>query len=178
MEQTVISDLNQTAGTCILCNNQVKLTETFCSNCGYPQHGSIDQKNNFMEKRERNKITMAEAKEKVRSATIVLAIMSGIALVVGLFYGANGKSEEGVSHGISFILYGLLAWWSVHKPFPAILSGFILYLTFNIINAFEDPVTIFQGILFKVIFIVAFVKGVIAAKKAQDISKETNDIHL
>jgi hypothetical protein len=70
------------------------------------------------------------------------------------------------------VIYLILAAWSNKNPFGAILTAFIIYITLIVINAFFDPATIIQGIIIKIFFIGALIKGTRSAKEAEGFKKE------
>lgn len=76
---------------------------------------------------------------------------------------------------ISLIYLGL-GFWCMKKPFPAILTGFIVYVTFIGMNAVADPETLFHGLIWKVIIISGFIYGYKAALQSGKLEKELLDV--
>lgn len=66
----------------------------------------------------------------------------------------------------SFVIAGvmfLLAWWARIQPLPAILVALCVFVLLMLVNAALEPETLFKGLLVKILFIVALVKGLTAA---------------
>jgi hypothetical protein len=157
---------------CENCQAEVS-TETYCSSCGFPVNGNEEEKTNFRGKISSNKYWLAEAEKKIRESKIVIYVLAGITLIFGLIQGFSQDDTAGmVVNIIICLLYLICAAWSAKNPFAAILTSFIIYLTVQIISAIVEPVTLVQGLLWKVIFIGAFVKGIRSASEAQKHMKE------
>ena len=103
-------------------------------------------------------------KKKINSARNTLYVMAAINFVFGLyFFFTNQDIATLVASMILSIIYLLLAYWSSQKPLMALLLGLLLYLTTIIISAIVDPVTIIQGILWKIVIIAYLGKGIYSA---------------
>ena len=61
------------------------------------------------------------------------------------------------------VIFLALWWWAQTNPFGAALSALLLYVTVTLIGAMVDPASLLQGIIIKVIIIVALVKSIQAA---------------
>jgi len=70
------------------------------------------------------------------------------------------------------VVYLILAAWCNKNPFGAILTAFVLYISLMVLNAFLDPVTLFHGIIIKIFFIGAFIRGTRSAQEAQTLMTE------
>ena len=72
-------------------------------------------------------------------------------------------------------------WWSLglitlgyypyKKPFYALLIGFLSLMLMYILNGLIDPMLLFSGFIFKIIFISTFITGLIKIKKAEKIKE-------
>jgi hypothetical protein len=65
------------------------------------------------------------------------------------------------------LIYLALAFWSDKKPFIALLSGLLLYLTLIIISAVFDPISLVKGFIWKIIIISYLGKGLYSAFYSQ-----------
>ena len=112
---------------------------------------------------------MDEAEKELKKPKIIILVLAGIVLVTGLYQGfvKDDFATMIVNLCIS-LLYLILAAWCSKNPFGAILTALIVYITINVINAFVDPASLFQGIILKIIFIGALVKGIRSARDAQE----------
>jgi len=67
---------------------------------------------------------------------------------------------------VSFVIAGVmfaLAWWARIQPLPAILVALCVFVLLMLVNAALEPETLFKGLLVKILFIAALVKGLTAA---------------
>jgi len=159
--------------TCENCRSSIA-EEKFCSSCGFPVQGTDEEKNEFRGKISSNKYWLAEAEKKIRESKIVIYVLAGLMLIMGLIAGF-GPAEDIAGMVVSIViclLYLICAAWATKNPFAAILTSFILYLTIQIVAAIAEPITLVQGILWKIIFIGAFIKGIRSASEAQKHMKE------
>jgi len=67
--------------------------------------------------------------------------------------------------------YGLW-WWAKSRPLPATMSALILFLSVQMLNIALDPATLAQGILIKIIILVALIGAVNAAQKFQKMTQQ------
>ena len=94
------------------------------------------------------------AKGMVEDRVAVEELRHRVILFCQMIYGAT------VALGVVFVILGLM----VHAyPVPATVLGLVLYIGAAAIFAFLDPATLVQGVIFKVIVVVALVKSVQAA---------------
>lgn len=69
-------------------------------------------------------------------------------------------------------IYGALGFWARKSPLPATIVGLVLYLSLIGVSAVIDPATIGQGIIIKLLIIVALAKGVQAGVKYRQLREE------
>lgn len=149
---------------CNKCSEIVSEDYVFCTNCGFPQNGSVKdlaiyEKN--IRDVGRNK---EEANRKIKNARNTLYVMAAISLLFGLMSSSGFQGEALFTVGIiQFIIYVVLGYWSTQKPLIALLLGLFLYLTIIIISAVAEPSTLLKGIIFKVIIIAFLGKGIYSA---------------
>lgn len=153
---------------CSFCKETIEENVIFCSNCGHPENGTDKQRAQFFGKRAMQKNKNIDADKKINSARNTLFVLCGIMIVFGLI--SYFSSKEIIILGINFfvaLIYLALAFWSEKKPFIALLSGLLLYLTLITISAIVDPLTLVKGILWKVIIISYLGKGLYSAFDSQ-----------
>jgi hypothetical protein len=160
MENEVIT----TEQTCSFCKKIMQPDAIFCNHCGYPEHGTEQDKAKFFGQRAMQKHKNIDSKSKVKSARNTLYILAAVLAVFGFIdYQSHQQiSVLGISFGLSLVFLGL-GFWSEKKPVVALLIGLLLYLTLITITAIVDPRTLFQGILWKVIIISFLGKGMYSA---------------
>ena len=121
-------------------------------------------------------ILLFKVENKVKNAKMWLIIVGVFTIGLALFYYIFRYDQQnllatGVDSFIGLIFIGL-AFWVNKKPYMAVLSGLILYLSLIVIAAVSDPATITAGWLFRIIIIVALVSGLKAAKQAEELRRE------
>ena len=159
--------------TCEHCQAQVISTVKFCNSCSFPVGGNEEDKRSFRLTIGNKKRQVKDAEEKIKTCKTIIYILAGIVFISGLVFGfAQDDFVLMIVNLCISLLYLILAAWSEKSPFGAILTAFIIYITLMFINFFIDPASLFRGLLFKILFIGAFVKGVRSAKEAKDILGE------
>lgn len=165
--------------TCYYCKSTgLKEEDHFCYNCGFPQGGTQEEMKLFIWKIKNKEQLLVDKKKSVRKATNILYILAGLNLVIGLILGLVVMVNVAVliASLISAAIYLSLGLWSRKQPFPAILSGFFIYIAFNVLNAVIDPTTLYQGILWKVLIISSFIYGYKGVKDAKKIEEELQSV--
>lgn len=163
--------------SCENCQATVAADEVFCPACGFPQNGTEDQKQQFKNRIHVKKKLLREVEKEVKkgkNTLIVLGILNGL---IGLYY-AFFLEDIGamVVQMIVAIIYIGLSIWVDKQPFGALLSALILYLTIVLILAVIDPVTIFSGIIWKILIIGFLVRGIKSGHEARNIYRELEDL--
>ena len=158
--------------TCDNCNAAIS-TEKFCTSCGFPVNGTDEEKTEYKGKIIVSQHSLKEAEEKIGTAKNVIYILAGLTFLGALYSGlAKDDYPAMIVDLVICLLYLILAYWANKNPFGAILTCFIVYLTLQIVLAIVSPVTIVSGILWKIIFIGAFIKGIQSASEAQKLMKQ------
>ena len=149
---------------CSHCQKEVEVADIFCGHCGYPQNGTQEQQSKFYGQLAIKNARNEDAHDKVKSARNTLFVLSGIIAVFGFVQYLNHQDivTLGIDFGISLIFLGL-AFWTESKPLMAVLIGLLLYLTMIVINAIIEPISLFKGIIWKVIIISFLGKGLYSA---------------
>ena len=178
--------LSETVTTCPECSTTIAPGKIFCNNCGFPVNGSDEQKKDWDINRYVLQAKLDIAKKRIRSAGIWLYVLAGIAILVGLVIGFlmppsvahNLSGTSPAVFGIIYVTMGLmylgLGLLSRKRPFAALLIALIVYITIILMSAIASPVSIFSGIIFKVLIIIALVRGVMSGYEAEKLKKELN----
>jgi len=167
--QEPLDPLKPATVTCENCGNVNPDNQKFCSMCSFPVGGTEQDKTQFRVVVSSRKGLLKKAQEKMKTAKIIIYVLAGIVFLQGLYLGlANDDFVLMIVNLCICLLYLILAAWADKNPFGAILTAFIIYVTLIIVNAFLDPPKLFQGLLMKLFFVAAFVKGIRSAKDAQD----------
>jgi hypothetical protein len=159
--------------TCEHCQAENPSDKKFCTQCRFPIAGTTEEKGRFRSDIAKNKILLKSAEEEMQSARNIIYVLAGFSIIMGLiFFFAHDDTASLVVYWLIGILYLALAAWCSTNPFSAILTAFIIYLTLQVVSAFIDPATLVSGILWKVLFIGAFVKGIRSASEARNYMRE------
>jgi hypothetical protein len=173
--QIVISN----PSVCYYCKS-TGLTESdnFCPNCGFPQKGNQASMKRFIWNVNNKHTLLDKHKKAINKARNILYGLSAICLVVGILVGVLTKSNISIiiTNVIASGIYLSLGLWSRKNPFPAILTGFFVYITIQVINVIYYPSTIYQGLVLKAFIIGGFVYGYKGVKDANALEKELESI--
>lgn len=72
-----------------------------------------------------------------------------------------------VIHLILGAAFVALSFWARKAPLPAAITGLSLYLVIQLLNFIHDPSTLVQGMVVKILFIMAMVKTISSAVSEQ-----------
>jgi hypothetical protein len=170
--EIVIQDLSK----CYHCKS-TGLTETdkFCPHCGFPQRGSKQEMWQFIRGMKQKDNLLRGHRKAVNKARNTLYFLSVATMVAGLVFGLIAKEKQGaiiITYLVIALVYLVLALWCKTNPFPAILSGFFLYIVLIVIGAIDNPRTLYNGLLIKIFIISAFIYGYKGVKEAEKLEKE------
>jgi 4-amino-4-deoxy-L-arabinose transferase-like glycosyltransferase len=73
--------------------------------------------------------------------------------------------------GLAAVFFGLWLWGRRH-PFPALLTALIVFVTFHLLDAVLDPLSLLRGIIMKVVIIV----GLCTALKKAYVAKREKEL--
>ena len=164
---------------CSNCQTPVAAHEVYCSNCGFPQNGDDEERAKFQRRITAKKNLLKEVKREVKkgkNTLIVLGVLNGL---VAIFYGfVQEDILAAVIQAILGVVYLGLSLWVDKQPFGALLSALILYLTIILLLAIAEPLTIFSGIIWKVLIIGFLVRGIKSGHEASKIYKELDELGI
>ena len=135
------------ADICAHRNYVNKKEYSFCTNCGYPLHNQL-LVDIYHKRLQQRTDLLYKAESSVLVARIVLYIMASF-LLLGILFVFSESSEKYFMVILAIILSGLfyfLAFWSRSNPFTAMLTAFIILITFSAINIFGKLVDSFTTI--------------------------------
>ncbi|HTL82848.1 MAG TPA: hypothetical protein VL651_14140 [Bacteroidia bacterium] len=159
---------------CYYCKTSpLKETDIFCPSCGFPQNGTNEDQVKFIQAKKLLLIRIDQMHESVGRARNALFGAAALFLVNYLivYFQLNSTAViiEGAIVVSLFVGYGI---WSTKNPFPAVLSGLITFATLLLIYAFVNPLSIFAGIIWKVIIFSALIYGLRTAREAKKMEEE------
>lgn len=170
---------NAAAEICMRCIHVNKTEYSFCTNCGYPLHDASLTGVYYKKLKERNEL-LFKAENSVLVARIILYVMATF-LLPGIFFIFSESSLKYLIALMALIMSGLfffLAFWSRSNPLPAMLTAFIILITFSAIDIFgklKESFTTTQGFIgmllcLSVLFVI--LKGVKGAYRVALIKQE------
>ena len=161
-----MSDINTINLKCACCNTEYNSTDIHCASCGFPFQGTEQERHQYLVQYISNRNDKEEAQSKIKSSKIVLYLLAAFTIVWSIISFFNDADIKLIIMNLLLaFLYAGLGYWSNTKPFAAIFTGGLIYLGIIILNAVFEPLTIIQGIIFKVFFIAAFTKAAYGAYK-------------
>jgi hypothetical protein len=164
---------------CKACSVKASEDDIFCTHCGYPLKGTHQEQRNFLSEREAKFIDLGAAQKQINRAANSLFVVGAITAVAGLVYYAISKDPDTknsllIINIILGAIYVGLGFWCKSKPLAAIISGASLYVLTIILNAIANPLTIFSGIIFKIVIISFFARGIKSVLESEKLSKDLN----
>lgn len=151
---------------CYCCKSVYNETDKFCGICGYPLQGTPEEQKQFSINYSVNNFEKDIVKDRIKEARIVLFIISVFTIIQSfILYFSEPNVVLLIINLILAGIYAGLGFWAKQKAFAAILTGGIIYVSIILLSAFFDPLTIFKGIIFKVLFIIGFIRAAYGAYK-------------
>lgn len=149
---------------CPNCKQEVEL-DAFCAYCGFPIQGTEKEQNNFYYRVELKKDILKESTKKVKNVVTMLYIIAGLHIVIGLFYLTDENLfTDSVLNFIAAILFLACSVWVKKQALIGVLAAFALWILLQLSVVLIDPAMIFSGILWKIIIISVFIKGISSAR--------------
>jgi hypothetical protein len=163
---------------CPTCKTEYELQPEKCGNCGYPFSGTDNEKSHFIAHQILKKGHISDARDSVKNARTILFVIAGFNIVFPFFYFWDVPNNTlsisiSVIIGLIFLSFGFLV---KKMPFESILIPLILLLFFYIINALIDPMTLFQGIIWKALIVGGLSYSLIRVRKSEKIKKQSKHL--
>ncbi|MCD4724127.1 MAG: zinc-ribbon domain-containing protein [Bacteroidales bacterium] len=160
---------------CPTCKTNYEIQPETCTKCGFPFTGTEKEKSIFIGQQILKKGNVSDTKDRIKRARIILWIIGGLNILSPFLIYNNNPLQgiyiiTGIIIGLIFIGFGFFTY---KKPLISILIPLILLLLFYIIGAIAEPISLIQGIIWKVIFVSGLIYGLISIIKAEKIRKES-----
>jgi hypothetical protein len=173
MENSTLTSGSHGMVCCEHCKAENAPDKKFCTQCRFPIGGNVEERDRFQSDIQKNQILLKDTQDEIQSAKNMILLLAGFSMLLGIIlYFAQDDVASFVVYAVICVLYLGLAAWCSSNPFGAILTAFIVYLTLQLLFAIADPVTIVSGIIWKIMFIGAFIKGIRSASAARTFMKE------
>lgn len=165
--------------TCKHCHKTVPAAQKFCTHCGFPINATPEEEDQFYYRQGAKQMELSSLDHTISNAKKALWIIAALMGVVGLGMYFLNEGDPGASAMLitNLIVSGIfvaLGFWANEKPFTALLSALILFITiylYGVIVEGQNPVS---GIIVRVIVVVYLIKGINSAKEAEQLKKELN----
>lgn len=111
----------------------------------------------------------------IRNARIMLYIVAGLQLLpILLLPGGIDENARAILIGLQIFFAAVfvgMAIWTKYKPYAALLTATIFFLSIWILGAIINPASIFSGILIKVILMILLILGLRNAREAEALKR-------
>ncbi len=153
---------------CSNCKRDISIENIFCTNCGYPENGSVEEKDKFEFRVKLKQNVVKGAEKKIKSVKILLYVIAAINFLIGLFLVVEDTTfVDGLVSLIASLIYICCVLWVNKQPLTGVLAAFGFWILTQLSVVLIDPTLLFNGIILKIIFISIFIKGITSAKDAQ-----------
>ncbi|WP_340067189.1 zinc ribbon domain-containing protein [Ascidiimonas aurantiaca] len=153
--------------SCSKCNAPVEADDHYCSECGYPERGTDNEKSRFIAAHILTRNQRRENKKSIRSGGNTLFFLAGLMFLAGIYtaYIQHGNLDVFITNSVLAIIYLGLALWIKHRPFMALLLALLLFLTVIFIAAVADPTSLSRGVIFKVVIVFFLGKALYSSRE-------------
>lgn len=158
---------------CPTCKTEYQEAPSKCNNCGYPFSASEDEKSKFVAHQILKKSDISSTKDSVRTARGILFFIAAVNILMSFAMYMNYPFLLVISLCIGMIFL-FLAFAAKSKPFISIMSGLILLTLLYVLQILYIPEQMFNGIIWKILFLGGLVYSLISIKKAEKIKKESD----
>lgn len=163
---------------CPVCKSAQIDNNTTCLHCNYPFSGSESQKASFIAKSVNFKYDIEKAQKRIVLARRILAALSLIYFVrIGFTVSQLPESDAtGVAIILGVIPVTFLISAIFMKSFPLFMAWLSLgvYLAFMIAEIVIDPITLVQGMLWKVLIIGSLSAVLVVVHNIRRIARQSN----
>ncbi len=154
---------------CHLCKKDgIKADEMFCPNCGFPQGGTETEQRKFLVDRRAKRSDIRDSERLIRRGRNCLLVIAGINL---LNFAGAGTVLLAVGGVVSALFLGI-AFWAMKNPFPAFLTGFIVYVSLHLFLGILSFDFLIHGLFLKIAIAGTLVYGMYAIKKIEKLKDE------
>lgn len=162
---------------CSKCSTPLLENDVFCSSCGFPERGTDKDRGLYEYRIKLKKNVLEDAQKKLRNVKILLIVIAVINLLVGIYYLTDDSTFfESLASFIAAAVFLGCAFWVEKQPMTGIIAGFSFWGLLQLAAIFVDPVNIVSGILWKILIVVIFIKGIASAKDAKKFTEQLKEL--
>ncbi len=152
----------------------------FCTNCGYPIKQTPEVLSLYHIRDKNRHALLAQCNSIILIARWVLYILAALCFT-GVGFMFSSREDRLTLFFVTFIMsvmFGTLGYWSIYKPFTALLVSFVVVITFSTISVFGSVIHAFTTtnglytILFSMVIIYFLLRGIQAAYRADLVHEE------
>lgn len=163
---------------CSNCNSEISNSDVFCSNCGYPENGSDQEKNKFNYRIKLRQDVVKDAKQKLVQIQFFLAFLGVLYTALGMYFLYSGFNlVDYLANFIVAAIFFACIYWVKKQPLTGVISAFIFWIILQLSVVFEDPSLLIRGIVLKIIIIGVFIKGITNARDYKEFSSKLENLH-
>jgi ribosomal protein L37E len=142
--------------TCPHCDEIADRAWKYCACCGYPTRMKIEEQSQFLTTRERlhNQYRFV-LKNNAISQNLLYIICASLlfsSYLIYLFERSGGLFWHFCVFGLT---YGWLGWLAGKKPVPALITGLVFFISYQLVTWFLEPGSIKEYIYFKTAIVVS-----------------------
>jgi hypothetical protein len=114
--------------------------------------------------------------KNIRQARNTIFVVAAIQFIFGLIsmFMVEEVAAKWITFGLAALIAAIfvaLALWTKKKPYTAILSALIIYCLLIVMDVVDNPMSIFKGVIIKVLVIIYLARGLNNAKETQQMQK-------
>ncbi|MEM9685444.1 MAG: hypothetical protein AAF934_00800 [Bacteroidota bacterium] len=163
---------------CPTCKTGYETQPDKCNKCRYPFSGTAKEKSHFVAHQIMKKEKISDTKNSIKNTRTILFAIAGFNIVIPFFKFSNAQYgglmiAMSVCIGLIFLIFGFTA---KKKPFISILIPLILLILFYVLDAIIEPTTLFQGIVWKIVFVGSMIYSLVSIVESEKIKKESEHL--
>lgn len=168
---------------CPHCQALNRVTDRFCIQCGKalptidPTGPTISSGKEVGVTAVGQELQSEALQKKIKTASgalLAVAIIQTLTILVFYFLLRGAPAQAMVVAILSVIasVFWGLWWWSRSSPFPAAVTGLVIFVTLHLADAAMDPAALFRGIIIKLIILYVLIRAVLAGLEHRKIKEE------
>lgn len=141
---------------CKHCKIELKSIDLKCHNCGYPNNGTRDEKQQYVDKEIMNREVYKDTTKANSEAKTVLFVIAAINILIPIILVVFSDGVNIINlilYIIGAILYSGLGLLANMKPMIASIVGLVILLIIYLFTFLGDPTMIIRYIYLKIAFV-------------------------
>ncbi|MBL7853753.1 MAG: hypothetical protein JNL17_05120 [Cyclobacteriaceae bacterium] len=155
---------------CPNCKSPYGETDATCIICGFPFQGTDAEKSKFIGQQVLKEGVIDESRKATQNARLILFFIGGLNCILALFIPDLTTKVIALALGFLYVTFGLLI-----KKSPKLIMSFALFLLLLVflIEGIIEPISLFRGIVWKLLYISSLVYGLYNVSKAEKLRLES-----